>query len=157
MVTFLRPSALFTFLKHSFIYISSQYTVYSCIQSILYNLALGSWHSGSPAAWSEPSFKRCLRVSPHRLSQTGVSAQGDAKNTLLYLLLCLCVLFLRHCGLHPLPPKRHTSQCLMHDTLVQGRLLPQAPETDRWLPGRKHTHARDIYMEACRAWWLTWQ
>jgi hypothetical protein len=117
-----------------------------CIQSILYNLAFGSRHSGSSAAWSEPSFKRCLHVSPYRLCQTGVYARGDAKNTLLYLLLCLCVLFLHHCCLHPLSPQI-THIPVSHACHLSAGQAPPSSSWNRLVAAQKeiNTHTLETF------------
>lgn len=119
----------------------------------VYSLFSITWHSGpgiqGPLQRDLNPTLNVVSVFPHTGSARLVCLHKEKPKTLCFTRYCAFVSFFCITVAYILYlPKPHTSQRPMHDTLVQGRRLPQAPETDWWLPGRKHTHARDVYMEA---------
>lgn len=119
----------------------------------VYSLFSITWHLGpgiqGPLQCDLNPALNVVSMFPHTGSARLVCLHKEKPKTLCFTRYCAFVSFFCVAVAYILYlPKPHTSQRSMHDTLVQGRHLPQAPETDWWLPGRKHTHAREVYMEA---------
>lgn len=118
--------------------------IYLCQFTVptVYSLFSITWHSGpgiqGPLQRDLNPALNVVSMFPHTGSARLVCLHEEMPKTLCFTCCCAFVSFFCITVAYTLYlPKSHTSQCPMHVTSVQGRLLPQAPEIDWWLPRRK--------------------